>query len=541
MDKFINVRDLNELYSLHQNEPVGTFAEILRSGPDNLKGFSIKSPKGWTSVYYYNSPEVRNTFPNGITAESLSNFYSGILVREDPNESFLGFSSYITYLNTNYPEKKLSMLDNTISFQKVTEEVNDFTPGGQLIAQGASSINSDIYLIILKGSTIYYENYYYKFTDEPQTDYTLTRCVVDPFYPNHYCFAIISGTYAQSDPVYYILTEKTYASIPNLTVEQSLTLPSLDTYDISVINQMNIDLNETGTLNVIGATDIDLGFTGTMTVDADNEPGSLLHIKDIDSILITSKNEVTLNANDTLGNFTRVELSTTELNLESNAALTIAAQDNIDINGNNTDTALNISGILSGNISSKLQLGVSNTGLIDNSSKARFWFNRYPIDHLNNVQELDGAWGVYFRKAWFIPAQYEYVGLQINNSKIEFASTKSGAPLFNPLSFEGDVLRLKSVSSGGSTTSIEFREGGNGDILIGDTRPTKQGIEYDADYSADLKTNPRSLIDAGTMRVMLEDYIAASPSYVDNAAAVTAGLAVGKMYKTPTGELRIVV
>lgn len=84
--------------------------------------------------------------------------------------------------------------------------------------------------------------------------------------------------------------------------------------------------------SVIGATDIDLGFTGTMTIDAEDEPGSLLHIKDIDSILITSKNEVALNANDTLGNFTKVELSTTDLNLESNSALQIQAQDSIVIN-----------------------------------------------------------------------------------------------------------------------------------------------------------------------------------------------------------------
>lgn len=31
------------------------------------------------------------------------------------------------------------------------------------------------------------------------------------------------------------------------------------------------------------------------------------------------------------------------------------------------------------------------------------------------------------------------------------------------------------------------------------------------------------------------------PTYVGNAAAVTEGLAVNKIYKTPTGELRVVV
>ncbi len=232
--------------------------------------------------------------------------------------------------------------------------------------------------------------------------------------------------------------------------------------------------------SVIGATDIDLGFTGILTVDGD---GGDVQINDLAKLSLSEVDQVRIN-------------------------------DPSIITFENDD---------------------------EGDSKARIWVNKYPTNHLGAATNLDGAFGLYFRRAWYIPAQYEYVGLQINNSKLELASTKSGATLFNPLSFGGDALTLKSVSNGGSATSIEFRDGSNGDVTITDARATKQGIEYAADYSASLKVNARSLIDAGTMSVMLEDYIAASPTYADNAAALVGGLAVGKMYKTATGELRIVV
>lgn len=61
-----------------------------------------------------------------------------------------------------------------------------------------------------------------------------------------------------------------------------------------------------------------------------------------------------------------------------------------------------------------------------------------------------------------------------------------------------------------STSSGEaFIEYVGDDILVADQRTTKKGIEYTDDYSADLKTNARSIPDVGTVAEIIADSLAA--------------------------------
>ena len=231
--------------------------------------------------------------------------------------------------------------------------------------------------------------------------------------------------------------------------------------------------------SVIGATDIDLGFSGDLTVDGG---GGNIEINDVEKLSLSDVNQIRIN-----------------------------------------DPSL-----------------ITFEGDDEGDSKARIWVNKYPTDHLGAATNSDGAFGLYFRKAWYIPSQFDYVGLLVNGGYIKLIATKSGTPFREALSFDGQVLEFVTKDSG-YTRKLSFSEGTGAKILVSDSGATKFGIEYAADYSAGLKANPRSIIDAGTMTVMLEDYIAAVPTYADNAAATIGGLAVGKMYKTSAGELRIVV
>lgn len=251
------------------------------------------------------------------------------------------------------------------------------------------------------------------------------------------------------------------------------------TQSVSAQKIFQDDITVNSDFSVIGATDIDLGFSGDLTVDGG---GGNIEINDVEKLSLSDVNQIRIN-----------------------------------------DPSL-----------------ITFEGDDEGDSKARIWVNKYPTDHLGAATNSDGAFGLYFRKAWYIPAQFDYVGLLVNGGYIKLISTKSGTPFREALSFDGQVLEFVTKDSG-YTRKLSFSEGTGAKILVSDSGATKFGIEYAADYSAGLKANPRSIIDAGTMTVMLEDYIAAVPTYADNAAAVLGGLAVGKMYKTSAGELRIVV
>lgn len=75
---------------------------------------------------------------------------------------------------------------------------------------------------------------------------------------------------------------------------------------------------------------------------------------------------------------------------------------------------------------------------------------------------------------------------------------------------------------------------------ISDSRTVKQALQ-DLETAHELKAPLAS--PTFTTLVTLPAAVSAPslPTYADNAAAVTGGLAVGKIYKTATGEVRVVV
>lgn len=287
--------------------------------------------------------------------------------------------------------------------------------------------------------------------------------------------------------------------------------------------------------SVIGATDIDLGFTGEFDITGNDEVGSQFTVSLTETITLTSSDGGTTLGSASGTDFSSIEIEPTSVDITT---------DNLNANVGGGNIEINDVEKLS--LSDVNQIRINDPSLItfegddEGDSKARIWVNKYPTDHLGAATNSDGAFGLYFRKAWYIPAQFDYVGLLVNGGYIKLISTKSGTPFREALSFDGQVLEFVTKDSG-YTRKLSFSEGTGAKILVSDSGATKFGIEYAADYSAGLKANPRSIIDAGTMTVMLEDYIAAVPTYADNAAAVLGGLAVGKMYKTSAGELRIVV
>lgn len=479
--KVITVKNLDQLYSLHNNEPVGTFAEIQKvEHANNQKGFVFKKPSGWSTVYFYNSANILNTFNAGLTSTGTSMFTSDVIIRES-SDNITGYTAPITYLATDFGNKTIQFLDRNLSISLTLKEVHDYGIGGQFIPVHVDGFSPEIiYITLLKGDTPkLFTNRRYIFSNEDLTSYDIFECKENEFFPNHYYLEKLTGNYVESNPVFFIYREEGEVTITKLKIEESLELTNLDTLNVNYYDNVTFDGKNYGAFNVIGATDIDLGFTGNLTVDGG---GGNIEINDVEKLSLSDVNQLRIN---------------------DPSIITFEGDDEGD-------------------------------------SKARIWVNKYPTDHLGAVTNSDGAFGLYFRKAWYIPAQFDYVGLLVNGGYIKLIATKSGTPFREALSFNGQVLEFVTKDSG-YTRKLSFSEGTGAKILVSDSGATKFGIEYAADYSAGLKANPRSIIDAGTMTVMLEDYIAAVPTYADNAAAVIGGLAVGKMYKTATGELRIVV
>jgi hypothetical protein len=115
---------------------------------------------------------------------------------------------------------------------------------------------------------------------------------------------------------------------------------------------------------------------------------------------------------------------------------------------------------------------------------------------------------------------YTNQGLVDGTAGLEMFSSGEGDlyrvyPNDDNLLFQGKAFRFEGdfeVNGFQSSTSAfaaflldqDFRINASGTIFS-DNRTTKKGIEYFADYSDDLKTNPRSIPDVGTVQEMIDD------------------------------------
>lgn len=262
--------------------------------------------------------------------------------------------------------------------------------------------------------------------------------------------------------------------------------------------------------SVIGATDIDLGFTGNLIIDAGNETNSKVTIDNVEDIELSADAEVAISADSLTVTTDSVAFNVTQ-----------------SFNVTGTDSANSIS-----------LRTVSTAGTTDNYGTVQI------SDDVVTI-------GSYIET---ITSPVQYCSITSNTSSTGGSNTihsqsnhLNGSVQSTTLTVSDLATTIAVNGNGTGGGPIEFKlsqqvtPSANVRAIFTDSRPTKLGIEYAADYSSELKVNARSIIDAGTMTVMLEDYISTVPTYADNAAAVTGLLAVGKMYKTATGELRIVV
>ena len=238
--------------------------------------------------------------------------------------------------------------------------------------------------------------------------------------------------------------------------------------------------------SVIGATDIDLGFAGTLTIDGDST--GEFAVNGVENVEFEVGSEFLVKGSDTT---TRIRAIT------NNPTVANDKYAQLDLSG----VDLNIGSYVQPSFGGPTRYARLYTSAGNPASELGL---AAVSNHLNGTAQTSEVW---------LSDGGCSMGVSGSNGQLGFGITSTILP----------GLSSKAYFNDSRTVGSKF------------------GIEYSADYSATLKTNARSLIDAGTMTVMLEDYIAASPTYADNAAAVTGGLAVGKMYKTATGELRIVV
>jgi hypothetical protein len=83
-----------------------------------------------------------------------------------------------------------------------------------------------------------------------------------------------------------------------------------------------------------------------------------------------------------------------------------------------------------------------------------------------------------------------------NNSFLQLASSYIGLST----SFSGIVSRVATNSNG-----IDIFTAGAGRILVTDNSTSKKGLQYNADYSATIAANPRSIPDVGTTKQIISD------------------------------------
>jgi hypothetical protein len=142
---------------------------------------------------------------------------------------------------------------------------------------------------------------------------------------------------------------------------------------------------------------------------------------------------------------------------------------------------------------------------------------------------------------------YTSQGLVDGTAGLELFSSGAGNlyriyPNDDNLLFEGPAFRFEGdfeVNGFQSSTSAfaaflfdqDFRINASGTIFS-DNRITKKGIEYFADYSDDLKTNPRSIPDVGTVQEMIDSGGGALPNatYQSISSNTTVTPTAGNMY-----------
>ena len=112
----------------------------------------------------------------------------------------------------------------------------------------------------------------------------------------------------------------------------------------------------------------------------------------------------------------------------------------------------------------------------------------------------------------------------------------------------GNQLQLRGFKTGGSSGQVPRKSSGTDFAWSWANLQWNDVVNKPTTFAPSAHTHPISQVinlqtslDTISLRALITDTTLVVPTYADNAAAVSGGLAVNRVYKTATGELRIVV
>jgi hypothetical protein len=276
--------------------------------------------------------------------------------------------------------------------------------------------------------------------------------------------------------------------------------------------------------SVIGATDIDLGFTGEFDITGNDEVGSQFTVSLTETITLTSSDGGTTLGSASGTDFSSIEIEPTSVDITTGNLSVIGATDiDLGFSGNFTIDAGN-------EASSKVT--IDNVEDIELSADAEISINADDISIVADDVSITGTLTVTNSDSESILG---IIGTGQGFSHISENATRS-ANLNCLLDSSGEP---SSIMSCNDTSYPAYDD----DSVGSQVASSAAGASISFTNYTDTETSAVTVDNFGITLIAPTDkgISFTLATYADNAAAVLGGLAVGKIYKTATGELRIVV